>query len=169
MHTLSDISTYQQQTATTVTTTPATAATQPLPSATAFSPPNAAASDAYQHSSQDRSHTAQRAAATPEARDHSGSADVAFVLLPRMQMGMTHIATAACYTAVANVARTLAKSAVAADRTNATSAGKISGAQLHLAAMLAICVAFWDVLAFSGLGHLWDGCSKSSRPCFSLA
>ncbi|KAL0049229.1 hypothetical protein WJX82_009193 [Trebouxia sp. C0006] len=128
MHTLSDISTYQQQTATTVTTTPATAATQPLPSATAFSPPNAAASDAYQHSSQDRSHTAQRAAATPEARDHSGSADVAFVLLPRMQMGMTHIATAACYTAVASVARTLAKSAVAADQTNAISAG---GAVLH--------------------------------------
>ena len=44
-----------------------------------------------------------------------------------------------------------------------------SWAQLHLAAMLGICVAFWDVLAFSGLGHLWDGCSKSSRPCFSLA
>lgn len=127
MHTLSDISTYQQQTATTVTTTPTTAATQPLPSATAFSPPNAAASDAYQHSSQDRSHTAQRAAATPEARDHSGSADVAFVLLPRMQMGMTHIATAACYTALANVAHTLAKSAVAADQTNAASAGKIMG------------------------------------------
>ena len=42
-------------------------------------------------------------------------------------MGMTHIATAACYTAVASVARTLAKSAVAADQTNAISAGKIMG------------------------------------------
>jgi len=127
MHTLSDISTYQQQAATVATTTPATAATLPLSSATAFSPPNAAKSDAYQNSSQDSSQTAQRAAAKPEAHDHSGSPDVAFVLLPRMQMGMTHIATAACYTAVANVARTLAKSAVATDQSNAASAGKMMG------------------------------------------
>ena len=127
MHTLSDISTYQQQAATVATTTPATAATLPVPSATAFSPPTAAASNACQHSSRDSSQTAQRATAKPEARDHSGSPDLAFVLQPRMQMGMTHIATAACYTAVANVARTLAKSAVAADQTNAMSAGTIMG------------------------------------------
>ena len=127
MHTFSDISPHQQQAATVATTTPATAAALPLSSASAFSPPHAAESDAGQPSSQDRSQTAQRAAAKPEAREHSCSPDVAFVLLPRMQMGMTHIATAACYTAVANVARTMAKSAVAADQSNAASAGKIMG------------------------------------------
>ncbi|DBA77508.1 hypothetical protein WJX77_009976 [Trebouxia sp. C0004] len=124
MHTLSDISTHQQQAATVGTTPPAITATLPLPSATASSLPNAAEPDANQHP--DSSQAAQRAAAKPEARDHSGSPDMAFVLLPRMQMGMSHIASAACYTAVANVARTLAKSAVAADH-----AITLGGAVLH--------------------------------------
>ncbi|DBA68248.1 TPA: hypothetical protein ACH3X2_013864 [Trebouxia sp. C0005] len=118
----------EQQAATATTTTSVTAATLPLPSATASSPLKVTESDAHRHSSQDSSQTAKRGAANLEACDHSGSLDAAFVLLPRMQLGMTHIATAACYTAVANVARTLAKSAVAADQSNTISAG---GAVLH--------------------------------------
>ena len=83
---------------------------------------------AHQDLGQSSTHDAQQATTRPEAQDQSGSTDVAAVLLPRMPMGLTHITSAACYTAVANVARALARSAAAADQ--ATSSGKVAFASL---------------------------------------
>lgn len=85
-------------------------------------------SHAHQDSGQSTTNDAQQAATRPEAQDQSGSTDVAAVLLPRMPMGLTHIRSAACYTAVANVARALARSAAAADQ--AALSGKAAVASL---------------------------------------
>ena len=80
-----------------------------------------------QDASQSSTGRAHSATAEPEATDEASSADVVTVLLPRMPMGLSHITAPACYAAVANVARTMAKAAHKADQANVTSSGEPAG------------------------------------------